>query len=253
MPKPNQKTKLVLPFVDRIEHVIVVVPARNEHQRIEQTLRSIRTSASQVADRVSCSIVVVADCCTDSTAARAKLQLANSSHIVVEASIGTAGGARRVGARVGLACDRHRINQTWIASTDADTVVPKNWLTRHLAAAESGLDAIAGIVSLADDEDLDERLKARFDSYYKINADGTHSHVHGANMGVRANAYASVGGWPAIATGEDHYLWSKLCGDGWRVGSSAKLTVTTSARREARAPAGFAADMVALDESRGAA
>ena len=39
--------------------------------------------------------------------------------------------------------------------------------------------------------------------------DGTHRHVHGANLGVRADLLDAVGGWRRLHTGEDHDLWQR--------------------------------------------
>jgi hypothetical protein len=37
--------------------------------------------------------------------------------------------------------------------------------------------------------------------------DGTHPHVHGANLGIRADAYSDAGGWNDLTVAEDHCLW----------------------------------------------
>ena len=67
--------------------------------------------------------------------------------------------------------------------------------------------------------------KSRFRMTYQINTDGTHPHVHGANLGMRADAYLAAGGWNPLPTAEDHDL----------VGTAARLHRSTPFRR---APAG---------------
>jgi hypothetical protein len=64
--------------------------------------------------------------------------------------------------------------------------------------------------------------------------------VYGANLGVRADAYLAVGGFGAVATGEDHHLWRRLGQAGYRRSYAAESTVRTSARRHGRAPGGLA-------------
>ena len=81
-----------------------------------------------------------------------------------------------------------------------------------------------------------------------IHPDGSHPHVHGANLGVRADAYLKAGGWSHVETGEDHDLWSRLTEAGLRRLSSSAITVLTSGRRVGRAPNGFAEALAAHNE-----
>ena len=69
--------------------------------------------------------------------------------------------------------------------------------------------------------------------------------MHGANFGVRADAYLRAGGWGALETAEDHDLWGRLRDIGAIRLSSAALTVATSGRRVGRAPLGFAQALAA--------
>jgi hypothetical protein len=63
--------------------------------------------------------------------------------------------------------------------------------------------------------------------------------VHGANLGCTARAYQAAGGFPPIATAEDHALVTALSAAGSRILRSTELSVRTSARPHARAPRGF--------------
>ena len=94
-------------------------------------------------------------------------------------------------------------------------------------------------------------MAANFAASYDLPSDGTHRHVHGANMGTRGDVYLLAGGWRRLHTGEDHDLWARL-GQVTKCVSSTAITVRTSARLVGRAPAGFARDiarMVAAGES----
>ena len=76
-----------------------------------------------------------------------------------------------------------------------------------------------------------------------------HNHIHGANMGFRADAYWHVGGFRALATREDVELVERFEAAGLRIHRDASLSVATSDRRDGRAPAGFAHHLRGLSAS----
>ena len=81
-----------------------------------------------------------------------------------------------------------------------------------------------------------------------MDAEG-HPHVHGANLGVSAEAYGRVGGFRALALHEDVQLVASLVDAGWRVARTARARMVTSARSDNRvAGGGFAAYLAALAE-----
>ncbi len=216
-----------------------VIPASNEEGTIEKCLRSILTSAAKSARCKRFWAVLVADCCTDDTVAIARRVL-NRQGTIIECTMRSPGSARRIGARAVLEhFSGHDPKRIWLANTDADTHVPDNWLSTHLALADANASAIAGIVEL-DPVELRPEVARLYQRTYKVAADGTHGHVHGANMGVRADAYLDVGGWSDLRASEDHCLWSRLTRRGWRVQSPAASVVTTSGRLQGRAQGGFA-------------
>jgi len=167
----------------------------------------------------------------------------------MECSERSVGAARSLGtalvvtdaARRGITPDR-----LWLAHTDGDTSVTPDWLTQQLDIAVQGVDAVAGIVQL--DESAPTSLVRRFRSHYSVDSDGTHTHVHGANIAMRASTYLDAGGWDTRRTGEDHDLWRRLRIVGHCVSSTA-IVVRTSPRTLGRAPNGFAADLRALGGS----
>lgn len=214
----------------------VVVPAQNEETTIDSCIRSVLRSLAKVgADHW---IVVVADQCTDRTVERARRAIKSAGE-VVEVSMGSAGAARREGAARVLrhwhSLDQSRI---WLANTDADTCVSEDWIAVQLGFADQGVTAVAGIVHL--DAAGSPAAHEIYRNTYLTSADGTHTHVHGANLSVRADAYEDVGGWSNLALAEDHCLWARLRNRGWRVSSPVSSTVTTSSRLEGRAKGGFA-------------
>lgn len=218
----------------------VVIPARDERDSIGRCIGSILSAHARCARAADLWIVVAADACSDDTAAVARAAIGEHGQ-VIECNARSPGTARRWGALAVLehfrSVDRARV---WIANTDADTVVPRNWLQRQLQHADEGATAVAGIVELDDSGGLRQDLVDVYRSTYLIGSDGAHGHVHGANLGVRADAYVDVGGFSHLKVAEDHCLWGRLRQRGWRIRSCAKTVVTTSARLQGRAVGGFA-------------
>lgn len=216
-----------------------VIPASNEEKTIAKCLRSILCSAKRCTRCETFWIVVVADSCSDQTAAIARSVLSTQGE-VIECAVRSPGSARRLGARAVLEHFRGRDpKHIWLANTDADTHVPENWLDTHLTLADVNASAVAGIVDLDPDE-LRPEVARLYDRTYKVAADGTHGHVHGANLGVRADAYLDVGGWPDVQVSEDHGLWDRLMRRGWSLQSPTASVVLTSGRLQGRAQGGFA-------------
>jgi glycosyltransferase involved in cell wall biosynthesis len=222
----------------------VVIPAQNEETTIEACLGSVLRSLARVG--MQHWVVVVADQCTDGTVGLARRALGNAGE-VIEVGVRSAGAARRHGvARVlehWASLDPSRI---WLANTDADTHVSDDWIEVQLGFADEGVTAVAGIVHL--DAGGSAAAHHVYRSTYVTSAEGTHTHVHGANLSIRADAYQDVGGWSNLALAEDHCLWSRLRGKGWPVSSPVSSVVTTSARLEGRAKGGFADTLKACVE-----
>ena len=95
-----------------------------------------------------------------------------------------------------------------------------------------------GTVTVADWDGHPPHVPAAFEARYDF-GDGPHPHVHGANLGIRASAYLAAGGFRSLRTAEDHALLAAATEAGCPVLQASDITVETSARRQARAPAGF--------------
>jgi glycosyltransferase involved in cell wall biosynthesis len=220
--------------------VAVVIPALNEEAAIRSCIESVLESSLLVEHLSALWVVVVADSCTDRTACRARAALGDCGE-VLECHAGSPGTARQRGVEKALqhfeSIDASRL---WIANTDADSCVPPDWLDRHLRLAEEGIAAIAGIVRVENVPGYGTEMAQRLLADYEVAADGTHPHVHGANLGVRADAYLDAGGWSQLAVAEDHCLWGRIRQRGWRLSSCAQSVVVTSGRLVGRARGGFA-------------
>ena len=241
-----------LDHVDHVNAIVVAIPARDEAARVVRCVLSVLTAIDAMNAEherpLEVSVVVASDGSTDGTDqlldAMARLE---PSVTVVKGQWGSAGGARRAAVDHALAqIAPHGVDAStiWIATTDADTAVPADWLIRHVRLAESGHDALAGIVELSDDDNRTVEVVATFAENYPV-GETTHPHVHGANLGVRASAYHAAGGFPEIVVAEDHGLWNELRRHRFRIASPVDLRVFTSARLRSRAPGGFA-DTIAL-------
>lgn len=218
-----------------------MVPAHNEEELLPSTLRSLDDARRRLFGGLHARVILVSDASTDGTTALARSLLDPARDVVVECGHRCVGRARALGAAVALA--KRDARTIWLASTDADTIVPTTWLTDQVLLARAGARAVAGLVTLGD---ADRELAQRFSRRYRIAPDRTHTHVHGSNLGMRGDAYVEAGGWRPLHTAEDHDLWDRLRRTG-PVLSSSTLTVVTSARRLGRAPCGFAAGLAELD------
>ena len=224
-------------------HLLIVVPANNEQLTIENCLRHLLLSREQLSPllKMRTHIVVVCDSCTDATASLANDLLCPWRDSVVACQFTNVGRARALGAQVAWKMIEHeslRSDSVWYAFTDADTGVPADWLQRHLHHLQAGSHSALGIVQIDSDDPV---IRHHFDRDYQIKLHDTgHSHIHGANMGVRADYYWAAGGFPALRAHEDRYLVHNLRAKGARVMRDKHLIVTTSHRVVGRAPAGFA-------------
>ncbi len=229
-------------------HIAVLIPARDEELLLPRCLRSIEGARRLLPLTVTSDVVVVADCPTDNTFRLAEEMLRGEGR-ALEANAGCVGAARALAAQAALGRYAGPPERCWLANTDADCEVPSTWLRDQLACAERGYAAVAGIVDVDSFEEHDAEVPERFRLSYHVHPDGTHPHVHAANLGVRADAYLRAGGWKDLSTAEDHDLWHRLHRERFRCLADASLRVLTSGRRTGRAPAGFAEALAAHNGS----
>jgi glycosyltransferase involved in cell wall biosynthesis len=225
-----------------IERIGVVVPARDEEVLLPGCLDALAVCVQEVLtdSAVAVTVVVVLDRCTDRSAEIVAGRPWVSS-LAVDA--GNVGLARALGcAQVLDGHDADRLDRLWLASTDADSRVPPSWLTRQLAFADRGADVVLGTVDVDDWGEHPAHVARRWRSAY-VAADG-HPHVHGANVGCRADAYVEAGGFLALSCDEDVSLAGALAGR--HTVRSGEIPVLTSARRVSRVDGGFAAHLARL-------
>ncbi len=212
----------------------VVVPAHDEEALIGVCLRALQECARDPAlDGEQVAIIVVLDRCSDRTD-----QIAAEAGVnCLQLSAGNVGIARAAGFSMALA-----MGARWIATTDADSAVPADWLSAQLA---HGCDAFCGVITVADWHEYDDAVSAFF-MMTECRLEN-HPHVHGANLGLSAEAYALSGGFLPLPAHEDVALVHTLERSGVTIARKLTPVVVTSARRHARAVGGFSDYLRALE------
>lgn len=224
-----------------IRRVAVIVPAADEQAGIAACLRAIEQARRQLlrsplgVGRVD--VYVVLDACTDRTPeVVARLAPAYGTHIVTS-NARCVGAARGQGVRSALAQlpPAARPAQLWLANTDADSEVPADWLTTMVTLADRGAQLVLGTVLPG--KDLPRALRLSWLGAHQQHDD--HPHVHGANIGIRADTYLDLGGWSALHQDEDVELTDRAGAAGATIVRTGAIPVVTSARLVGRAPGGF--------------
>ncbi len=221
----------------------IVVPVHNEERYLSGCLAALRQAAADPAlQGEHVAIHVVLDACTDASEAIVAAHAAPDGHSSVTFSHVQAhkvGVARAAGADVVLARGAR-----WLAFTDADTRVSATWLSVQLGL---DVDVVCGSVGVDDwsvhGEDATQ-LQHYFANVYR-DVDG-HEHIHGANLGLSADAYRRAGGFQPLPCHEDVMLVEALRAIGARFAWSAAPRVYTSARRDARARGGFGDNLLKI-------
>ncbi len=209
------------------------MPAHNERHLLPACLAGLRAAARHPALRhIPVHLVPVLDACTDDTGAVAP----GAVHVAAR----NVGVARAAGFAAVLRREAGQDpTQIWLATTDADSTVPADWLAQQLRLAALGAEVVAGTVRVSDWSEQPAAVRSRFAGGYGTPGDG-HPHVHGANLGLSAAAYLDADGMPPLALAEDRALVAALRGRARRMVATGRIPVTTSGRRESRTVGGFA-------------
>src|SRR5712671_48969 len=217
------------PVFDR---AVVVIPAHNEADHLPSSVKAVLTAATCLPLPVT--VIVVLDGCDDGSAALAG-RFGSDVHVVA-INARNVGAARAVGfSYARTLCEQAVLDDAriWYASTDADSVVDPDWLLRQTGA---DTDMVLGVVRIAARREFPAAATRRYLAAYRSKTRrDSHGHVHGANMGFRADSYWRVGGFAAQASDEDVDLVARFESAGLRIVRDAHLSVTTSHRQLGRA------------------
>jgi glycosyltransferase involved in cell wall biosynthesis len=237
-----------------IQRIGVVVPARNEEELLGDALTALGSAlAAASLCGVHCQTVIVLNRCTDRSGsiARKWVRALGSDNgpnrgTVMAFRSGGVGAARSAGCSALLKRWPHLDpGSIWLATTDADSRVPDDWLLAQLRAHRAGADAWAGRVKVDDWSGFDASSGSRWSDTYEAES----RPIHGASMGFSARSYLRAGGFPSILTGEDRALHDAIVDLGGHVHYAKDAKVTTSGRRLARAPLGFAQALSLIEEA----
>jgi glycosyltransferase involved in cell wall biosynthesis len=234
------------PRTPRTQKVGVILPVHNEEDRLLGALHALDEAITRVPSNVECSVVIVLDSCTDQSPTIAQQWSRVRNSMVVPCEYGNVGAARRIGcSAVQTAFPETTENHLWLATTDADSQVPPEWLATQLNAHYAGSDLWTGRVDVIDWSPHRSSTARRWHHEYQAEA----APVHGASMGIRASLYRQVGGFRDLETGEDRDLYERALSAGATLHHDASARVLTSARRDARAPMGFAHALTLIEAS----
>ena len=236
------------------EKIVVALPARDEAERIAICLTALNEQL-QPPDTV----VLLLNNCTDATEAIARsmrldfdLQVINRA---LPPAMANAGHARRLA--MDLAAERAAPNGI-LLTTDADAVVPPDWVSRNVHGLLQGADVVCGraIIDPIDasvipahlhaDDALECRLIALLDDLAWTLDPEPHdppprqTEASGASLAVSVAAFRRVGGIPPIPAGEDRAFVRALWMADAKVRHDPAIRVTVSGRVVGRAQGGMA-------------
>ncbi|WP_138935428.1 glycosyltransferase [Roseovarius arcticus] len=237
---------------DTSKNIAVVIPARNEAERIGACLAAF---AGQI-ERTT--IILVINNTIDATAERARDTAAqyDLDLTVLDCALNPADG---VGAARRIGCD-HAMRQMrhlrYMMTTDADCIVAADWIACNARHLES-VDAVCGRIDLIESEkgilsemDLvlatnEGRYRALVQTIYAKYAEesadliGTHGEAAGASLAFTPAAYVAVGGFERNENGEDRRIVRALRSSGYRVSHADDVIVRASCRLDGRAVGGM--------------
>lgn len=235
---------------------VVAIPARDEADRISACLEALNRQ-NRVPDRV----VLLLNNCADATETVVR-QMAPWFRFGLDvicrelpAHQANAGHAR--GMALAMAAERAGPDGV-LLTTDADALVPADWVARNLWGLRHGADVVCGraVIDPAEaalipahlhaDDALECRLIGLLDELAWVldpephDPPRRHTEASGASLAVRGEAFRRVGGIPAIAAGEDRAFVRALWMIDARVRHDTAIRVVVSGRIAGRAEGGMA-------------
>ena len=235
------------------------MPAHNEAELIPRCLLALGQAAVRSALWLEdLTIIVLANNCSDGTAAVARHTMIKHADVVVHEirlppHLAHAGGARRYALDAAAA---YLPYDGILMTTDADSEVDGEWMVANLSEFAGGADAVAGSIDFRPAErdtlpvlpnrDLEWTLAARHAELESLIDPCDHDpwprHIWawGASLTLTKAAYRAIGGLPVVALAEDRALAAALERADLKLRRSLAPRVFTSARPNGRAPGGFA-------------
>ena len=229
-----------------LAQVAVVIPARNEAALLPATLRATgiaRARLLQSHPHLAVTVTVVLDSTTDESA---ELLARHADVTTLSVTAGLVGTVRNAGIAAACTAAALPLAQMWIANTDADSEVPPHWLQRHVELAAQGAQMVVGTVEPRRHE-LEAAQLQRWLAQHQLGEN--HPHVHGANLGVRADVFTRLGGFKDQGLHEDRDLVARARARGATVVATDSCRVKTSGRMRGRVSGGFADFLAGLADA----
>ena len=228
--------------MSKVAGVGICVPVHNEEEGLPRALRALEESIARITDvSIHCRLAIVLDACTDGSESLVRRWAADchsrAETLVIECSAQNVGIARQSGfALLVDSWAKTDLSRVWLATTDGDSEVPPDWLTRQLERiSRDDVEFWAGRVDVVDWSGRKFATSRRWKDAYRDEA----APVHGASMGLSATLFLELGGCPPLESGEDEALRTAAVKRGSKVCHDWGAPVTTSARSCSRAPLGF--------------
>ncbi len=247
----------------------VVIPARNEADRIVACLESLRCQWSLSGQSMLGGFVTVVVVNGTSDATCGEVMRWHAAHptvplVLVDIDFPAAeahvGSARSLGLEIAaLLLDQNGDGERMLFSTDADTRLASNAIAEAYAWLRRGADAVGAHI-LAGEHDTScigaainayrlfhARLRHR---YYRqpFDVQPPHGDFGGAGFGVSLTAFRAVGGLPVLSYDEDQFMRRRLLDAGFEVAYPRSLKVFTSTRLDGRTEWGMAKQLAAWEE-----
>lgn len=234
--------------------VLVALPAHDERDLVVACLQSVIRAAdvaqqAGVVTRVR--VAVALHRCADDTGDRVLSTLLDRPDLelvlLTVPEVLSVGEVRTRLIQSALVADPPLGDLTWIFNTDADTIVPPEWIVDTLQRAdEQRADLVLGLADLGDWH-VDDVTRAAYELIVDAGLiAGGHRHAYAANLAIRRTAFLQVGGFPASLHGEEHVLAAACRAADLTVISTLSPRVLTSARMPGRATLGLGALLARL-------
>ncbi|MFU8863350.1 MAG: glycosyltransferase [Rhodobacterales bacterium] len=238
--------------------VAIVIPARNEENRIQACLSAIADAIDRTP--VTVGVILCVNDTQDGTTRKAStiMRMRGVHHLILDLHFapgtGGVGRARDLGCRLS---QRIAGAPSVLMTTDADSRVDHNWITANLAELE-GADIVFGAIIPDPEELLDiwpqlarhgsieqEYANAAVRLVHQLDPlphdpDPQHRTPAGASIAVTATALQRLGGIPWVPVSEDRMLATRAEALDLRIRHASRPKVMTSCRLTGRAEGGMA-------------
>lgn len=235
---------------------VVCIPAKDEAERLPACLAAIAHAAE--AAPFTCGVVVLINNSRDETSALVA-EFARSTtvpiaavDVVLDGPAANVAVARRLALDIGMAI---AAPDAVLLSTDADTLVGEDWVTRMVAGVRAGAALVAGGIEVDPAElaalppvvliagRVEAELLALYEALWRHIDPGRPCTMLqaacGANFAVSVESYLAVGGLPLHSRNEDRALLAAVRQAGLPVVVDPTIGVVTSCRLDARARNGM--------------